>query len=280
MSSQIPQSGTEAGPSTGMAGGPGYGPGGMPPPFTGPTRLMRWVDLLWLVLIVFLSQFVPGLLVGLWIALKTATGGAATVNGALFPPMLVMVAVAGSGIVMIGGAAILRRARNISWFALGFQQATTRHFAITIAVFLAYLVLSEAITRAFGIDPEGQMARELLIDFVPDEASVLHILLAVAGIGVFVPVAEEIIFRGLLVTWLRERVGPVAGVILSALAFSVAHLYFLITDVTFGIFITGQIFVLGLMLATLYVWSRSLWPPILLHIVNNTLAIVVVVAGS
>jgi membrane protease YdiL (CAAX protease family) len=250
----------------------------LPAPPAGPARLFRWFDLLWLILIVALGQFVPGVIVGL----IAAFSGTASVQGgvASVPPMLIMAAVAGSGVAMLVGGEILRNGRGMSRHAVGFRAASWKPLLAAVIVFVVYIGICENLSRLLGIDPEGAMARELLVDFVPEGASTLHILLAFAGIGLFVPLAEEYIFRGILVTWLRERVGAIAAVILSALGFATIHFYFLITEFGFGMYITGQIFVLGLLLAWLYVWSRSLWPSILLHAVNNMMAIAIVVWGG
>ena len=81
-----------------------------PAPPAGPVRLFRWFDLLWLILIVALGQFVPGVIVGLIAAFSgTASmqGGIASVS-----PMLIMAAVAGSGVAMLVGGEILRNGRD------------------------------------------------------------------------------------------------------------------------------------------------------------------------
>jgi membrane protease YdiL (CAAX protease family) len=74
--------------------------------------------------------------------------------------------------------------------------------------------------------------------------------------------------------WLRGRIPVPAAVVLSAAIFALAHLgwqeWTLLLPV-FGI---------GLVLATLYHYSRSLWPGILVHASINTVATLVVVLGG
>lgn len=247
------------------------------PPRIGPVRLFRWYDLIWLIAIVFLGQFIPGLIAGV---VGFATGAlSADADIAGLPPSVVMGAVAGSGIVMLLGAQILRRARRINWAMLGFRAAPLRCFAAAVIAFAVYLAVVEAINRLSGLDPEGALARELMNDLVPADASAFYVLFAIAFIGIFVPAVEELIFRGMLITWLQERSNAIAAVLLSALGFSVIHFYFLATEFTFGIFVTAQIFALGLLLGWLYVWSRSIWPPILLHVVNNVVVVIAAVWG-
>jgi membrane protease YdiL (CAAX protease family) len=247
-------------------------PAALPP--AGRSRLYRWYDLFLLILIVFLGQFIPGLIAGV-IAVTLGTVTAQTDISAL-PPSVVMGAVAGSGIVMLLGAILLRNARRLDWATLGLRPAPLRALAAAVLAFVAYLAVAESTGKLLGLDPEGMLARELMSDLVPAQASPTYILFAVLFIGIFVPAVEELIFRGFLIGWLRERSNAVLAVALSALGFAVVHLYFVATELQFGLFVTAQIFVLGLLLGWLAVWSRSLWPPIVLHVVNN----LVVVAGA
>lgn len=80
--------------------------------------------------------------------------------------------------------------------------------------------------------------------------------------AVLAPVVEEIVFRGLLYRWVRERLGVLPGVGISAVLFAVLH----------GIpgLIPG-IIVLGALLAVVYERAGSLWAPILVHGAYNAL---------
>jgi membrane protease YdiL (CAAX protease family) len=93
----------------------------------------------------------------------------------------------------------------------------------------------------------------------------LGLALALLIGGVIAPIAEEIFFRGYLYAGLRSRLGLGWGLVLSALLFAVLH-------VIPGVI--PPIFLLGLILATVYEYSGSLWPAILLHSAINTLAFV------
>lgn len=85
--------------------------------------------------------------------------------------------------------------------------------------------------------------------------------------GVIAAIGEELIFRGLVLRFLHEwfRNAHVA-VILSALLFAVLHLQFFSLLPRIG---------LGVLMGYLYVWTRSIWVPILVHFVNNASAVVV-----
>jgi len=86
-------------------------------------------------------------------------------------------------------------------------------------------------------------------------------------IAVLAAVGEELIFRGILVRLFREWTGNVhLAVIIPALLFSALHLQF------YGFF--GRL-VLGIILGYLFVWSGSLWVPIIIHFLNNAMAVIV-----
>jgi hypothetical protein len=74
------------------------------------------------------------------------------------------------------------------------------------------------------------------------------------------------IFRGLMVPIFRKWTGNVhVAVWLSAFLFSAMHFQF------YG-FIPR--FLLGALLGYLFVWSKSIWAPIIAHFVNNALALI------
>ena len=87
-------------------------------------------------------------------------------------------------------------------------------------------------------------------------------LLMIAGLAA---VGEELIFRGILVKIFRELTRNVhLAVIIPAFLFSALHLQF------YGFF--GR-FVLGIVLGYLFVWSGSLWVPVIVHFLNNAMAV-------
>jgi membrane protease YdiL (CAAX protease family) len=99
----------------------------------------------------------------------------------------------------------------------------------------------------------GQLGRlEQLLPHTERELSLFGVVSLSAG------VFEEILYRGFLM-WYAVQLMPIwTAVIATSAAFGVAHVY----QGAGGIIKTG---VVGLVLATLYVLSGSLWIPIVLH---------------
>jgi sodium transport system permease protein len=69
-------------------------------------------------------------------------------------------------------------------------------------------------------------------------------------------VCKEVAFRGLILNGLRRRFAPWSAVLLSAFLFAVFHM---------NVFATAPLFLLGVVLGLLALYSGSLWPGILLH---------------
>lgn len=85
-------------------------------------------------------------------------------------------------------------------------------------------------------------------------------------IALIAAVGEELTFRGVLQPWMIKVCrNPHVGIVLGAIVFSALHFQF------FG-FVPR--FVLGLMLGYLAYVSKSLWPSMLLHFINNGTAVV------
>ena len=85
---------------------------------------------------------------------------------------------------------------------------------------------------------------------------------------ILAPIAEEILFRGLLFESLKRNIGLVWSAALSCLIFAGAHLW---EGGSSGLFIVGalDILILSVFLIFLKIKTKSLYPGILLHMTNN-----------
>jgi membrane protease YdiL (CAAX protease family) len=82
-----------------------------------------------------------------------------------------------------------------------------------------------------------------------------------------VPFFEEVLFRGVLYTWLDARLGLWPAVLLSSALFGLAHL-------RTGLATAAATGAAGIVLALAFHDSGSLWAPVLIHAVNNGLKVV------
>ncbi len=86
-------------------------------------------------------------------------------------------------------------------------------------------------------------------------------------LAVLVPISEEILFRGLIARLLRNSTNVYIATLLSASIFALFHIdpnYFSFNQVLY-------VFSLGVVLATSMFATRSIWPGIAVHSLNNAL---------
>lgn len=91
-----------------------------------------------------------------------------------------------------------------------------------------------------------------------------YFLLIVCFIG---PIAEELIYRGVLMTTFFKNSPWYGDILLSAIIFGCIHINFALTPLAFFIYASG-----GLILALLYRMTKNLYYPIVLHILINITA--------
>jgi membrane protease YdiL (CAAX protease family) len=98
-------------------------------------------------------------------------------------------------------------------------------------------------------------------------SSVTVLCLNLAVMAIIPAVCEEFLFRGLLITWLKRQLSNTHVVVfISAFIFSAIHLQF------YG-FVPR--FLLGLYLGYLFMWTGSIWACIIVHFINNVMAVIV-----
>jgi membrane protease YdiL (CAAX protease family) len=106
----------------------------------------------------------------------------------------------------------------------------------------------------------------------PKSCSQLGIVLVF--FAAFVPFYEELLFRGYIFGWLK-RVTPLwLATIISAAIFALVHGLFISRDGVSGWVGTGEIFLLGCLMAWWVARTGSLRPSYVVHIVNNATAFI------
>lgn len=89
---------------------------------------------------------------------------------------------------------------------------------------------------------------------------------AFVGVGLLAPIGEEAFFRGVVYSLLRKRLDARWSIVVSSLAFAAAH-----ADSP-PVILTSLI--IGLGLAWVYEQTHSLWPGIFIHMLNNSVVVV------
>ena len=152
------------------------------------------------------------------------------------------------------------RRRGASWGVIGFRPPKANRMAIGVpaTLFSAFFLVG---LFSFIVFKLGW--RDLDDSSLPPELLAGSLLVALFVTSVIVaPLAEETFFRGFVFGGLRGSWGTIRAGAASAALFGLAHPdLILIVPVT----------ILGLLLVTLYVWTDSLWGPIAVHAMFNSL---------
>jgi len=149
------------------------------------------------------------------------------------------------------GAAGLRQVLERLGFR-AFKPSAFGWMALAFALYLAFTIFYSVVIT----EPKQ---KDIAESFGPTVIQVLLIVIAA-------PIAEETCFRGMLFGGLREKLPRLAAALICGLVFGALHA---LTGVT----AVPPLIVLGFLLALLYEKTGSIIPGILLHMLNNSIAL-------
>ena len=165
-------------------------------------------------------------------------------------------AAAKAGIAAAAILIVLARTRGLPREEMGFVRPPLLTAWAILALYLAWMLGTDMVLHWRGPwDFRPWLAAPLL-------ASILRVL----AVGVLGPIAEELIFRGWFFGLLRPRVGVAATLLLTSAGWAVLHYDYPWT-------VIGVILVDGLLLGLARLTSRSVYPPIVMHILYNLYAV-------
>lgn len=162
--------------------------------------------------------------------------------------------------LLLAWAVVTEFGKRPFWATLGWGWSPRYgpvEFIFLLGVTLAMLGASMLLTFAFG-DQETSLSRML--------ASSAATRYAVAALATFTaPVVEEVVFRGVLYSALRRRLGATAGVVAVLLIFALIHFPQYMESVAALVAIT----LLSLVLTVVRAWTGRLLPCIIIHLLFN-----------
>jgi membrane protease YdiL (CAAX protease family)/uncharacterized RDD family membrane protein YckC len=145
---------------------------------------------------------------------------------------------------------------------LGLGKYEPSMIGVALGAWFAYFVAA-VLFSAFVLQPEQEdISGELGVG----DPNVLVAVLAVALIAIAAPFSEELFFRGFFFGGLRGRWPLWPAAIVAGLIFGLIHAP---TGITTVIPLAG----LGILLCWLYDYTGSLWPCVMVHVINNGLAL-------
>lgn len=131
--------------------------------------------------------------------------------------------------------------------------------AVGYAAALPLLALSLAVSASL-FDASGSRMNPAVMDFAAAHTLAPRLMLLALGV-IVAPLTEEFVFRGVLLRALQPTLGFGGSLLLTSAVFAILH-----PQLPMGFL---SIFVLGVVFGGLYGFTRSLWPSILAHAVNN-----------
>ncbi len=169
----------------------------------------------------------------------------------------------GMDLALLVAAFLLIRSRGVNlrqlWLGRG-NWFLEMMLALALAVPLVALAAGVNIGMRYLLGPPASVQRSAaIIDQLPFHA---RMVMCLAGISL-VPLAEEVLFRGLLFESLRARVALWIALVAQAAVFVIAHR----DSPQF----TGGLLAAGLGYGAVYVWRRSLLSAFVMHAGFNTL---------
>jgi len=145
---------------------------------------------------------------------------------------------------------------GLQWRWRPLAQALLQALNGVLTIFPIVALAGWLIERFWG-DPGGSNP---LLDLVLTRSQPLTLVCFALTAVVIAPLFEETLFRGVLLPVLGQRIGPVAGVVISALVFAIAHL---------SLSELAPLFLLGVGLGWIRWRSGRLAPSVLMHALWN-----------
>lgn len=131
---------------------------------------------------------------------------------------------------------------------------------IGIAIALDAFVTTP-VSDLLQLSPQSEREQGIQEEIVQAKANDwINSLTSLAVIGILVPIAEEMLYRGVIQTYLVKRWGVVLGIAASSLWFALTH---------FDIGLLAPLFVISLAVGCMRHYFQSVWAGILLHSLNN-----------
>lgn len=130
-------------------------------------------------------------------------------------------------------------------------------FVLLVPATIAMSIISESVVSLIPLP-------QVVADFF--EKMIQMDLPGYLTVAIAAPILEELIFRGVILKGFLKKFNPQKAIIYSSLLFGIAHLnpwQFLAA------------FIAGMAIGWIYYKTRSIWPAIFIHFVNNTFSFII-----
>ena len=158
---------------------------------------------------------------------------------------------------------------RLSWRDLGLVRCSRNWLVLAVVVAIAGFALRLLLAKVM-VSALPDWARFMASPYGWFDASWPLMLALMLTTIVITPVVEEIFFRGFLFQWMATHRPVWLAMLISSLIFGVSHL------------VPAQAIsaaLMSLLILLLYLGSRSIWPCIVCHVVNNALGMLLGMAA-
>lgn len=135
-------------------------------------------------------------------------------------------------------------------------------FLLAPAGFFVYVILSAIFALLAGMLPfvDPEQVQDTGFSQISQQ---YEFVLAFLMLIIIAPIAEEVLFRGYLLGKLRQYVPVWVAILITSVLFGIVH----------GAWNIGiDVFALSIVLCVLRIMTKSLWAPIMLHMIKNSVA--------
>ena len=215
----------------------------------------------WLSIAGFAAGYGTTIVVGLVVLVIAGAFGASAKDP---PPGVNIGLTVGQNLALVGAAyffAMLSGRPAAADFGLR-PAPLKRSVKLLVAVWIGFFVLSAIWAAALGLEE-----RQTLPDELGANGALINALAVIVLVTVIAPLGEELFFRGFFFGALRNWHGPVLAALLTGALFGGIHA----GSSPVGYLVPLAFFGIGLCL--LYELTGSLYPPIALHALNNSIAL-------
>ncbi len=209
----------------------------------------------------FVTGFGVTILLGLVVVVAAGAFGASVDNP---PPGVNILLTLVQNVALVGAAYGFAR-MNGRPAAVDFGLRAARFWLsvrLLVAVWIGFFALSAIWAAVLGLNEPQSLPDEL-----GAEGALVNVLAVVVVVTVVAPLGEELFFRGFFYGALRNWRGPMVAAVLTGAVFGLVHA----GSSPIGYIVPLAIFGFGLCL--LYERTGSLYPPIALHALNNSVAL-------
>ncbi len=155
-------------------------------------------------------------------------------------------------LVVVVGCTILR----VSWRKIGVSWPQWRQAFFWIMAYIVLSILKEIFSRITGIGVTQPWGNRYTLPIAT---------LRVIGLVILAPLAEELLFRGLLFERFSTRFSPILAIILTAVAFGLAH-------TQYAPLLMALVLIDGLFFGFVRYKTGSLLVTFVCHVLNNLYA--------